>query len=195
MARKPSKRSNIENNDPKELNLVPYLDIVTNVIMFLLLTTTVTQMGVINVSAPKYGSGSAGSGGKQDKPPLNLSVFITDKGFTIAATGGVLPGIDSSDEAKTKGPTIPKVNDKDRCAAMKRREQPPCYDYIGLIKKLAEIKKIFPDETKINISAEEHIRYEVLVNVMDAARENPFERDESNNPTPMFYDVVFAAGL
>ncbi len=56
-------------------------------------------------------------------------------------------------------------------------------------------KKLFPDETKINLSAEENIRYEVLVNVMDAARENPFERDESNNPTQLFYDVVFAAGL
>ncbi|MCX7945298.1 MAG: biopolymer transporter ExbD [Deltaproteobacteria bacterium] len=196
MARKPSKRSNIENNDPKELNLVPYLDIVVNVIMFLIYTTTVIQMGVINVSAPKYGSGSAGSGSKQqEKPPLNLSVFITDKGFTIAATGGVLPGIGTGEEAKTKGPTIPKVNDPNKCSAMKRREEAPCYDYVGLIKKLAEIKKIFPDETKINISAEENIRYEVLVNVMDAARENPFERDENNNPMQMFYDVVFAAGL
>jgi biopolymer transport protein TolR len=196
MARKPSQRSNIENNDPKELNLVPYLDIVTNIIMFLLLTTTVTQMGVINVSAPKYGTGSSGAGQKkEEKPPLNLSVFITDKGFTIAATGGVLPGIDSSEEARAKGPTIPKVNDPNKCLAMKRKESAPCYDYIGLIKKLAEIKKIFPDETKINISAEENIRYEVLVNVMDAARENPFERDESGNPMQMFYDVVFAAGL
>lgn len=196
MARKPSKRSNIENNDPKELNLVPYLDIVTNVIMFLLLTTTVTQMGVINVSAPKYGSGSSSSSGnKQEKPPLNLSVFITDKGFTIAATGGVLPGIGSGEEAKSGGPTIPKVNDPNKCLAMKRRESAPCYDYVGLIKKLAEIKKLFPDETKINLSADENIRYEVLVNTMDAARENPFERDEGNNPTPLFYDVVFAAGL
>ncbi len=151
MARKPSKRSNIENNDPKELNLVPYLDIVINVIMFLLLSNTVVQMGVINVSAPKYGSGSSGSGGKQEKPPLNLSVFITDKGFTIAATGGVLPGVDSSEGAKAKGPTIPKVNDPNKCLAMKRKESAPCYDYVGLIKKLAEIKKLFPDETKINL--------------------------------------------
>ena len=45
-----------------ELNLVPYLDIVTNVIMFLLATTTVAAaLADVNVSSPTTASAAASS--------------------------------------------------------------------------------------------------------------------------------------
>jgi biopolymer transport protein ExbD len=197
MSRKPSQRSNIENNDPKELNLVPYLDIVTNIIMFMLITTTTLgAVGIINVAAPKYGGG-AGSGGGPEKPPLNLSLAITDKGFYVVATGGVLPGIEKSPEGEkvtNRKPTIPKNTDPAACRAMKKNEEAPCYDYTTLTKKMQEIKKIFPDETKINLTADSDIPYFVLVNAMDATRENAFEQEEGKRK-PLFYDVILAAGL
>src|SRR5438445_11430950 len=76
-----------------ELNLIPYLDIVTNVIMFMLATTTfAAALGDINVSSP-----TATPPGVQVTPPpdapkndLNLTVSVSDKGFTIAASGAVL---------------------------------------------------------------------------------------------------------
>src|SRR5947207_15665618 len=76
-----------------ELNLIPYLDIVTNVIMFMLATTTfAAALGNINVSSPT----TASQAQLQNTPPpepkneLNLTVSISDKGFTIAASGAVL---------------------------------------------------------------------------------------------------------
>src|SRR5438552_13115519 len=77
-----------------ELNLIPYLDIVTNVIMFMLATTTfAAALGDINVSSPT----TSPPGVTVQQPPpdepkndLNLTVSISDKGFTIAASGAVL---------------------------------------------------------------------------------------------------------
>ncbi|MFX8339394.1 hypothetical protein ABTL37_19555, partial [Acinetobacter baumannii] len=43
-----------------ELNIVPYLDILVNLTMFLLVSmTSVIQFGILNVAAPNYGPASA----------------------------------------------------------------------------------------------------------------------------------------
>src|SRR4051794_10938532 len=103
-----------------ELNLVPYLDIVTNIIMFMLATTSfAAALGDINVSAP---TNSTAVSNPSDTPPpkadLNLTVSISDKGFTIAASGAVLFQGFSFDSAgnlqQPPGnvlPTIPKKGD------------------------------------------------------------------------------------
>jgi len=197
MSRKPSKRSNVENNDPKELNLVPYLDIVTNIIMFMLVTTTsLGAVGIINVAAPKYGGGGGGGSGPE-KPQLNLSIAITEKGFFVMATGGVLPGIEKvaeGEKAAVGKPTIPKNDNRIACMEMKKGEEAPCYDYLTLTKRMTEIKKQYPDETKINLTADPAIPYNVLIKTMDASRENTLELEEGK-PRPLFFDVVLAAGL
>src|SRR5439155_25547596 len=78
-----------------ELNLVPYMDIVTNIIIFLL-ASVVNQvaLGNINVSSPTI---SAGSGDCADtppeKPPLNLTITIGASAYVIAACRGPLPNI------------------------------------------------------------------------------------------------------
>src|SRR5262245_34492178 len=72
-----------------ELNLVPYLDIVTNVIMFLLATITfAAALGDINVSSPTTSSAAQlAQTPPEPKNELNLTVSVSDKGFTIAASG------------------------------------------------------------------------------------------------------------
>src|SRR5580693_3469331 len=99
-----------------ELNLVPYMDIVTNIIIFLL-ASVVNQvaLGNVNVSVPTLASGGAATMDEPPpKPPLNLTVTVGNTGFTIAASGGVLP-------------VIPKMANGQ-------------YDYKQLTKKLLEIK-------------------------------------------------------
>jgi len=78
-----------------EINLVPYMDIVTNIIIFLL-ASVVNQvaLGNVNVSVPTLSSAGASSVDEPPpKPPLNLTVTVGATGFTIAASGGVLPVI------------------------------------------------------------------------------------------------------
>ena len=62
-----------------ELNLVPYMDIVTNIIIFLL-ASVVNQvaLGNINVSSPTISAGgrSATDETPPEKPPLNLTITV-----------------------------------------------------------------------------------------------------------------------
>jgi biopolymer transport protein TolR len=149
-----------------ELNLVPYMDIVTNIIIFLL-ASVVNQvaLGNINVSSPTI---SAGSGDSADtppeKPPLNLTITVGASGYVIAASGGVLPNI----------PKLPNGQ----------------YDYKTLTTKLKEIKSN-PDnaeETKATFNADANIPYDIVIATLDAMR-------QSEEGKILFPDVNFAAGI
>ena len=150
-----------EEEEGGELNIVPYLDILMNLIIFMLLSMAgLATFGMLNVNAPNYGPG-AGGGNENDKPALTLTVAVAKCGFFIAATGGVLPG-----QAEPSGPlgegacTIPRKADGS-------------YDYDALTAKMMEIKTTFPSESKVIIAAEAETDYDSLVSTMDATRETP----------------------
>jgi biopolymer transport protein TolR len=148
-----------EDEESTELNIVPYLDILMNLIIFMLLSMTgLATFGVLNVSAPSYGG--AGGAGSDEKPPLLLTVAIGKQGFYVAATGAVLPGqVEGAPAAPGSGaPTIALKGDGS-------------YDYDALTTKLKDVKTAFPAESKVILAAEADTAYEVLVGTMDATRE------------------------
>lgn len=149
-----------EEEESGELNIVPYLDILMNLIIFMLLSMAgLATFGMLNVNAPTYGGG--GGGETNEKPPLTLTVAVAKSGFFIAATGGVLPGQAEGAAAAAPGegaPTIPRKADGS-------------YDYDALTAKMMEIKATFPTESKVIIAAEADTEYEALVATMDATRE------------------------
>jgi biopolymer transport protein ExbD len=156
-----------------ELNIVPYLDIMMNLIMFMLLTMTVLiSLGILNVTAPSYGPSA--SAGDSDKNKLTLTVAITQQGFFVAGTGGVLPG---EAAAGSNQPTI----------ALKRGQ----LDYDGLTQKMIDIKKLFPDNTKVILTADANVPYMTLVRTMDAVR----EYSGPDGKHPLFFDVSLSAGV
>ena len=61
-----------------ELNIVPYLDVVTNLVIFMLLSMTgLIALGVVNVSAPRIaGEAPAAQAGDPNAPKLLLTVAI-----------------------------------------------------------------------------------------------------------------------
>lgn len=148
-----------EEEEGGELNIVPYLDILMNLIIFMLLSMAgLATFGMLNVNAPNYGAG-VGGGGDNDKPALTLTVAVAKSGFFIAATGGVLPGQTEPSAAPGEGaPTIPRKADGS-------------YDYDALTAKMMEIKTSFPTESKVIIAAEADTDYDSLVSTMDATRE------------------------
>jgi biopolymer transport protein TolR len=148
-----------EEEESGELNIVPYLDILMNLIIFMLLSMAgLATFGMLNVNAPNYG-GASGGGGENDKPALTLTVAVAKTGFFIAATGGVLPGVAEGSGAPGQGaPTIPRKADGQ-------------YDYDALTARMMEIKATFPTESKVIIAAEADTDYDSLVSTMDATRE------------------------
>jgi biopolymer transport protein TolR len=180
-----------------ELNIIPYLDIVVNIIMFMLATTTfAAALGDLNVSQPT--SSSAVSATTPDDTPkndLNLTLAISDKGFTIAASGAVLYQGFSFDadgnlqQPTTELPTVPKKGSD--------------FDYAGLNKKMVEIKSspVAQNETKLIVNPNGDIPYDVVVQALDACRGKLITKPDAANPGKFiesyegFPDVVFSAGV
>src|SRR5579859_2980320 len=79
-----------------ELNIVPFLDIITNVLMFVLATVSVTFTATIDTYPPKAGGAGARA---PTTPTLGLTVIVVTDGFSVKARGGnVAP------PATTRGP-------------------------------------------------------------------------------------------
>ncbi|HTN53868.1 MAG TPA: biopolymer transporter ExbD [Anaeromyxobacter sp.] len=160
-----------------ELNIVPYLDVVVNLVMFMLLSMTgLITLGVLNVSAPKIGGEGAGAQAAGDQPKLLLTVAIGAQGFYVAGAGGVL-GKDAASNDQARPPTVPRRPDGK-------------YDYAALTAELQKIKEKYPSETQVILSADPDVLYDTLIQTMDACRESVVRRpDGSSERKPLFYDV------
>ena len=149
-----------------ELNIVPFLDIITNVLMFVLATVTVTFTATIDTYPPRAGSGARAP----TTPTLGLTILIVPDGFSMKAKGGnVAPGCNDT------GPGI---------AIGKKGSD---YDYDALkacAQKLKGAAPDFKDETGVTISANPPIPYQVVIATMDAVRKD-------SNGDEMFPDVSF----
>lgn len=170
-----------EHEHEAELNIVPYLDIIVNLVMFMLVSMSgFVMFQMINTNMPDL---SDAPGASATPPPeekqLTLTVLISTKGYFIAATGGILPGdiaANPDPNDHTAAPTIPlKPNEKGVLD----------YDYKTLTTKMTEIKEKFPAVSNYLITADKTIKYDVIVHTMDATRGTAQNR--------LFPDVTFAA--
>lgn len=166
-----------EDEETGELNIVPYLDVVVNLVMFMLLSMTgLITLGVLNVSAPKIGGEAGAAAAGEQGPKLLLTVAIGKQGFYIAGAGGVL-GSDANASDLSRPPTVPLKGDGK-------------YDYQELSRQLSTIKEKFPSETQVILSADGEVVYDILIQTMDACRELVIKQpDGKAERKPLFFDV------
>jgi biopolymer transport protein ExbD len=129
-----------------ELNLVPFIDLLTCLICFLLMTAVWVSLGKISVSSPGQGPET------QEPNPihrLNLVVAITPQGYLVSGNGQTLEGGD-----------ILRQGDN--------------YDLGRLGEKLREVNGAYPDKTDIVVMSEDGIRYRDLVDTLDVCVANNF---------------------
>jgi biopolymer transport protein TolR len=159
-----------------ELNIVPYLDVVVNLVMFMLLSMTgLISLGVLNVSAPRIGGEAAAVSAAAEGPKLLLTVAIGREGFYVAGAGGVL-GSDANNPDLTRPPTIPLKGGR--------------YDYAALTQQLVKIKEQYPSETQVILSADPDVLYDTLVQTMDACRDVTVKSADGNvERKPLFFDI------
>ncbi|MFM2153322.1 MAG: hypothetical protein RL199_1757 [Pseudomonadota bacterium] len=170
-----------------ELNIVPYLDIMVNLVMFMLMSMTgFVSFQVVNVNFPDASSGAAATQDTPQAEKLALTVAVSPRGFYIAAKGGVLPA-----EAGSVGETVDSAAPPSIPCKVASTKERPCgvedYDYDALTRKLAAVKKRYPKTTNLFLVSDPTTRYETIIHVMDASR-----GDAQN---PLFPDVAFAAFL
>ncbi|AWV89790.1 ExbD/TolR family protein [Bradymonas sediminis] len=197
-------RSKRESSDEvPELNLLSFMNMVVILIPMLLLSVVFIQVGVINITAPKLSVGSSTEPPpEQEEEPLNLTIAINAKGFRIAARSAQL---DPMEGCPQPGPTIclanPEVNvaakfDTARAQLAKGdveggekalAEGWSAYNFRELYNTLVKVKKQYPKETVVNLTADASIPYVVLVQVMDAVR---YVREkDSYSDTAEFFDA------
>jgi biopolymer transport protein TolR len=136
-----------------ELNIVPFLDIIVNVLIFVLATIAVTFTASIETTPPS----SKGGGVRQiQSEALNLTIFIVNEGFSIKASGGnVAPGCESAGT----GIAVPKKNGQ--------------HDYDLLTECATKLKNSsdkFKEENQVFITANPGTDYQTLISVIDAVR-------------------------
>ena len=137
-----------------ELNIVPFLDIIVNILIFVLATVVTTFTSSIETTPPS-GKGS-GVRDKIQSEALNLTVFIVPDGFSVKASGGnIAPGC----VGVGPGIAIPRVSGK--------------YDYKLLSECAAKLKEKFEEEDQAYITANPDTEYQILINVIDALRTSP----------------------
>jgi len=195
--------------DLGEVSLIPVMNLVCLLIPFLLYTAAFIQYAVIDVASPRFQNrAQVTQPDEQNQEALNLMLIITDQGFRLAASGGVLPeGCASSTEAgaASDAPTVPLNPNAESCTdnlgyptASQRNSRtalrlgpPSCaYNFQRLRECIVRIKDEYPDERQIIISAENRIDYDVLIHAMDAAR-----GDAENREQQLFPDVILSSGV
>jgi biopolymer transport protein ExbD len=143
-----------------ELNLVPYMDIMVNLIMFMLVSmTTFVEMKIINVSVPQIQDApSANKPNENPNKQLAVILGIVDKkGFFITLDGTFLEGTPEG------GVTVPVKPDG-------------TYDYDTLTQKMMIVKSKQPDLTALTIIPDRTVDYNTLVKTMDAIRRDPQQK-------------------
>lgn len=152
-----------------ELNIVPFLDIIMNVLMFVLATVTVTFTATLDTFPPKAGSSSVRP---PTTPTLGLTILIVNDGFSVKARGGnVAPGCQDT------GPGL----------AVGKTPDGKEYNYDALKKCVVGLRASsadFADETSVTISANPNIPYQAVIGTMDAVRKTEDGKD-------LFPDVNF----
>jgi biopolymer transport protein ExbD len=185
----------------QDINLVPLMNVFCILIPFLLLTAVFVQLTIINTNLPTASS-LANKPKEADTSPtpeakkLNLTVFITKEGFTLAGYGGVLnvvEEVEGDEEKKAASRTVipMKVVDKDR-----NGEDLKEYDFEKLQEYLIKVKTEYPNHYSIILLPENQVLYETIIQVLDTSREyevtNP---DGSEEVKELFVNPVLAGGI
>lgn len=151
-----------------ELNIVPFLDIIVNILIFVLATVAVTFTASIETTPPA----SRGSGVRSEiqSEALNLTVLIVNDGLSLKASGGnIAPGCMGAGP----GNAVPNKNGK--------------YDYEALTVCATRLKNANPDyqdENQFFIVANPGTDYQTIIEVIDAMRRTP-------QGDPLFDNVNF----
>jgi len=138
-------------DDAGELNVVPYLDIIMNVMMFVLASVAVAFTATISTTAQ-----ASVRPGPTPPDALSLTALVTQQGVALkTASGAIAPGCGDTGP----GVTIPKVAGE--------------HDLAGLSACARRVKGARPQfaaETQVAVTASPDVPYQDVIGVMDALR-------------------------
>jgi biopolymer transport protein ExbB/TolQ/biopolymer transport protein ExbD len=194
-----------------DTDVTPMLNLMVMLIPFLLTSSEFVKIGAIELKLPEASQQGGGGGGGEPElqnQKLDVGVVVTSKGFTLF---NYFKGQEV--QSPSTEPDIPLVNGEynyvelnAKLAEVKRKtlleilkanvgavpENANLYQlFRAYSKQDLSVNSVFLDHESIKIVAEEKIKYETVVKVMDAARGT---RTPDGNVT-MFPNVSIAGGI
>lgn len=133
------------------LNLTPLMDVMSNLLFFLLAAFGASVIAVLQTTVPVRSEDESSIDTAMDKVTVTLQV--NRAGFTLNCESGTIP----EEQLNQYGAQLAKRAGE--------------YDNAALTAALKRIKDRFPASKTIVMVPDDDIRYQVLVKVMDAARE------------------------
>jgi biopolymer transport protein ExbD len=156
--------------EDREVDLAALVDVLANMLFFLLATVTFLQLKTLNAAVPALSTGAVSTGKSVD-----VSVEIRASGFVVKASG------ESPDKNSGFVPVSAEIP----------RKGSGELDRAALTSQLWEIKKTVRDVKNIMIFPEKGIMFEEIVATMDASREMPAQTDPKKK-VPLFTRPVLS---
>jgi len=145
------------NNGELPVNLVPMIDVMTVLVLYLLVGTIFRQFTVLQLNLP----GPSQPVQTEERPPLDLKVVLRARRLEVHDRNG----------------TVRVLNNISGTGG---------YDVASLGSLLSEIKRRNGHEESITLLLEPDIKYDALVQVMDTVRVFPPGSAELTQGLPMF---------
>lgn len=124
-----------------DLNLVPFIDLMSVLITFLLITAVWTQVSMIQIGSSLYGKKADGAPNPEPPPKAEIVLKV---------------------DAKTAGYSM-TVGQQTISLPMLGSE----FDDAGLIAQLQRVKQLYPEKVDAVVSVEDLLPYNQLIKVMD----------------------------
>lgn len=150
------------------LNTTPLLDVMSNILFFLLAAFGVSAIAVISVSVPV------------DRLPKDIAARTDKEVFVVvrADVGGITLSCQSSDKDVQNllqcNRRLPKTGSE--------------YDFKALQKNLTEIKVMFAKSNTLIVVPNDDLSFEKMVHILDAAR----SMGQALDNVPLFPNVIFS---
>ena len=172
----------------QELDLIPIMNLVTILIPFLIMAAQFVNLAVIDSTLPAIGPPQPVEE-EPEKPPLNLSLAVTDEGITVLGADAVLhpDGAPEVAEGEERPPTVACTSGT-TCTGLDD------YDWAELSRILGLIKDEYPDDENVIMVPDNDLRYEVIVKTMDVSRADPDNKGADGKNRTLFPYVVIAGG-
>lgn len=155
-------RNELANKGEPPINLVPMIDILTVLVLYLLVGTIFRQFTILQLNLP----GPSQAVPAEERPPLDLKVVLRAQRLEVHDRNGtvrVLPNLQPAAGDEATG-----------------------YDTATLGALLAEVKRLNAHEDSVTLLLEPDIKYDALVRVMDTVRVFPPGSAELTQGIPMF---------
>lgn len=157
-------------HEEKEIDLAALVDVLANMLFFLLATVTFLQLKTLNAAVPALTTGPVSTG-----KGIDVSFEVRRSGFVVKASG------------EPKDPSVIFTPIDDRIP----RKADGTLDTDALSRKLWEVKKVAPELKNVLIFPEKHITFDEVIAAMDASREMPSPSDPTKK-VPLFSRPVLS---